>query len=337
MALTLAVLCLATGLPAAEPQGQEVLLDVLVAQSNGSVIVGLDKEDFIVLEGDTPVDVESVTFYGDHTQLQRGKIPERLGLKLEDIPQERYFILLFHEQEKILGQAGQTVSQRQEAAKAAHEWLKTLLPNDFVAVLGYDTKLVAYTDFTRDPEVIATAIDSASAGKKPETPARPAPTGGPSLLAGLPEGRALVTRSGTMFGALELIGHAAEGITGRKNLLVFTGGFGQRNSRLGVSDIEITEAILALNAGNVTVYPVDLLNRASPTREMWLFVGETGGRFFENFREALPIVAAENTGYYLLRYHTSHRGRKRGLQRVQVTTTLPGALVRVRSGYRYGH
>jgi hypothetical protein len=90
-----------------------------------------------------------------------------------------------------------------------------------------------------------------------------------------------------------------------------------------------------LNGGNVAVYPVELVNRSSPTREMQLILAETGGRFCENAAEALQIVTAENTGYYLIRYRAGRPGMKSGLQRVQVTTTLPGALVRTRSGYPY--
>lgn len=334
-ALTLAGLCLAAGMAGAEPQpqGREVLLDVLVAQPNGSVIVGLDKEDFIVQEDGQPVEIDSVTFHSDHAQLRRAQLPERMALKLEDIPQERYFIFLFHEQAKTSVHASKTFTQRREAGQTTREWLKTLLPNDFVAVLGYDTKLTAYQDFTRDPEKLAAAIEAAASGRKPAAPAQPAPEGSPSLLSGLPQGRALVIRSNTIVRALELIGQAAEGITGRKNLLVITEGFGQRNSRLGASSIELEEAVQVLNGGNVAVYPVTLVNRYSPTPEMHFILAETGGRFCENLAEGLQIVTAENTGYYLIRYRAGRPGRKPGLQRVQVTTTLPGALVRTRSGY----
>src|SRR5947209_9009165 len=43
----------------------EVLLDVLVTDAKGNVIVGLDKNDFVVKENGKPVALTGVTFYSN--------------------------------------------------------------------------------------------------------------------------------------------------------------------------------------------------------------------------------------------------------------------------------
>ena len=60
-------------------QVTEVLLDVLVTDARGNVIVGLDKDDFIVEEGDRQVPLTAATFYGSHSILRSPAIARRLG------------------------------------------------------------------------------------------------------------------------------------------------------------------------------------------------------------------------------------------------------------------
>ena len=43
----------------------EVLLDVLVTDAKGNVIVGLDKGDFVVKDNGRPVELTGVTFYSN--------------------------------------------------------------------------------------------------------------------------------------------------------------------------------------------------------------------------------------------------------------------------------
>src|SRR5687767_6800980 len=105
--MTSAVLALAL-VPAAlaqetqEPQGQfegkidvnEVLLDVLVTDSKGNVIVGLKPEDFVVKENGKPVELTGLTFYSDRRLVGGAKE----GVKVEEVPEDRFFILFFDDQ-----------------------------------------------------------------------------------------------------------------------------------------------------------------------------------------------------------------------------------------------
>ena len=57
----------------AELEVREVLLDVLVTGPQGHVIVGLDKDDFVVEEDGSPVELQSVSFYSNRRLLAPGR------------------------------------------------------------------------------------------------------------------------------------------------------------------------------------------------------------------------------------------------------------------------
>ena len=62
----------------------EVLLDVLVTDAAGNVVVGLDAGDFIVEEKGRPVEVGSATFYGSAELLESPALAGRLLLVRND-------------------------------------------------------------------------------------------------------------------------------------------------------------------------------------------------------------------------------------------------------------
>src|SRR5687767_9373380 len=70
----------------------EVLLDVLVTDRDGNVIVGLGEEDFEVTENGRRVDLTEVTFYSNRPRL------DAAGAQVEAAATERYFVLFFHDQ-----------------------------------------------------------------------------------------------------------------------------------------------------------------------------------------------------------------------------------------------
>src|SRR5688500_4718988 len=72
----------------------EVLLDVLVTDSKGNVIVGLKPEDFVVKENGKPVELTGLTFYSDRRLIGGA----REGVKVDEVPEDRFFILFFDDQ-----------------------------------------------------------------------------------------------------------------------------------------------------------------------------------------------------------------------------------------------
>lgn len=339
-----------------KPQGQfegevtvnEVLLDVLVTDAKGNVIVGLDKSDFVVTENGKPVELTGVTFYSNRRLVESSPTLAKQGISVEQVPEDRYFILLFEDQKDTAQEAPRLLSQQMEAAKRARGWIESeLLRNDWVAVASYDTRLKVQQDFTRDRKALIAAVGDALKGKDREGnyPSRIDPSKGPSLLAGLPKGDELRDRTPNLYEAMQELARAAGNVRGRKNLLLFTFGLPGRLDTFGqyVPDKRYFEpTVQALNANNVATYTLDL---TPPGVEHTLsdslnkLANDTGGRYFfnvTNFSTPLDQVAQENNGYYLLSYRSEQPAGKSGFQEVQVDITNPEFRVKARRGYEYG-
>src|SRR5215203_564299 len=326
----------------------EVLLDVLVTDARGNVIVGLDKNDFVVTENGKPVDLNGVTFYSNRRLLESSPTLDQGVVKTEQATEDRYFILLFEDQKDVAQEAPRLLSQSLEAAKRARGWVESeMLPNDWVAVASYDTKLKVQQDFTRDRTALVAAINDAIKSKDREGnyPSRIDASKGPSLLAGLPKGTALRDKTATLYEALQAIAEAGGEIRGRKNLLLFTFGLPGRQNTFGsyVPDKRYFEpTVRAMNANNVAADTVDLTPPAvehTLSDSLNKLALDTGGRYFfnvTNFSTPLDQVAQENNGYYLLSYASGQPAGKSGFQEVQVKTTNPEFRIKARRGYEYG-
>jgi VWFA-related protein len=326
----------------------EVLLDVLVTDRQGNVILGLDKDDFVVREDGKPVDLTGLTFYSSSRFLESKEAAAKKGLNIDRTPQDRFFILFFQDQRDAAVDAPRLLSQQMEAGRRAREWVsKELAPADWVAVVSYDRKLKVHQDFTHDRRLLEDAIQDAVRGKDVDNtwPSRvPKSDGGWSLVAGLPQGKALRDETPTIYEGIEKLAESAGQITGRKNLVLFTTGFGRVNSfgQYEPDNRYYPPMMRALNDNNVAVYAVDLVPPGTHhvlANAMNQLADETGGRYHFNFTSfATPLrqIAEENNGYYLLSYASPHPAGAKGFQRVEVTTTNPEFRVKTRDGYEYG-
>jgi len=333
-----------------EANVNEVLMDVLVTDAKGNVIVGLDKSDFVIKENGKPVDLTGVTFYSNRRFLQSADALKKKGIDIDKVPENRYFILFFDDQKNANADSPGLLGQQIEAGRRAKEWVrKDLLANDYVAVVSYDYKLKVHQDFTRDRAALEEAVGDAVQGKDNETnwPSRVKQAqaqGGPSLLASLPQGNTLRDKTATIYDGVRELADASRGIVGRKNLILFTTGFGRvTNFGQYTPDPRYYPPMMqALNASNVAVYTIDLVPSGTHhtlSNAMNQLSDETGGQYlfnFTNFLTPLNRVEQENNGYYLLSYQATHPGEKAGFQKVEVKTTNPEFKVRVRQGYKYG-
>ncbi len=339
-----------------DPQGQfqgkvnvnEVLLDVLVTDTKGNVIVGLDKNDFVVKENGNPVDLTGVTFYSNRRLLESNPTLAKKGVSVDQGTEDRYFILFFQDQKEVAQEAPRLLSQQLEAAKRARGWVDgEMLANDWVAVVSYDTRLKVQQDFTHDRKALVAAIGDAVKAKDPEGnyPSRIDASKGPSLLAGLPKGQELRDKTPKIYDALQAIARSAGNIRGRKNLLLFTYGLPANETTFGqfVPDKRyFLPTVEALNANNVAVYSLDLTPQAvqhTLSDSLNKISDDTGGRYFyniTNFSTPLDQIAKENNGYYLLSYQNEQPAGKSGFQNVTVTTTNREFRVKARKGYEYG-
>jgi VWFA-related protein len=323
----------------------EVQLDAIV-RDQGKVVTGLGPQDFVVTEDGRPVEVTSARFYGAPEQLEatgEGEV-ERA---------DRYFILLFHDRSR---DATVVRPLLLDAGQQARKWAEDQrLPNDQVAVMTYDVRLKIYTDFTRDQQQIVDAISQAVASKKEpdrgagrsKEPLRPMPDS-PSLLLNLPAGDDLARATRVFEKTLALLGRAAEGIVGRKNLMLFSVGFGDVDpSGIWVPDTRYYPSLERnLNDGNVAVYAIDLSGsrRGAPAgpgiaSSLASIAGDTAGLYYESFTTfATPMkeVSKDTAGYYLLSYRSEYPRGTSGYREVKVDTREKGYEVRARKGYLYG-
>ncbi|MEM9293700.1 MAG: VWA domain-containing protein [Acidobacteriota bacterium] len=336
----------------------EVLLDVQVTDEAGNVVVGLGPEDFRVSEDGDLVALDSVVFYshrlleaqpGGEAEANLGASLEARGSDLDRQPRDRYFILLFEDQRRKAGEAPGIVQRQLQAGKYSKDWVQQdLQPGDWVAVLSYDVKLRLHQDFTQDQELLEGAIDRAvrSAGGEnwPSRIGDEGDRGIPSLAAHLPQGEALGDSTETIYEGLQELAKAAGSTPGRKNLLLFSLGFGRVDTFGGYQpDARYTEpTIRHLNDSNIATYAIDLSLpnvRHTMAGSLNHFANATGGEYLFNhstFRTALSRVSKANNGYYLLSYQSRHPADKSGYQEVEVEATNPEFEITARDGYLFG-
>ena len=339
----------------------EVLLDVLVTDKEGNVVVGLGPDDFVVTEDETQVPVRNVSFYSNRFLVNEDEPQEGLSGPAEgEILADRYFILFFHDQ-RLNGASAATYLLRQQldAARQAKRWVEEeMLGGDWVAVLSYDVKLHVHTDFTRDRSVLVNAVEDAARSKNTENewpsrrPGALELAESPSLLVNLPQGKELRKKTKRMYDAFELIADATRDILGRKNMMFFSNGFGEFERITGRGGLNSVTArpdqrywpdmLQSLNDNNVAVYPIDLSPSYTDHPQadfLSQLAHTTGGKYYENFVSFItPMqqIADEANGYYLLSYPASHPADESGYREVKVDTVNPEFKVRARQGYRYG-
>ena len=327
----------------------EVLLDVLVTDKKGNVILGLKPEDFVVEEEGERIEVQSATFYSNRRFVESTDAARRLGISADDVPVDRFFILFFHDARR---NDPSLIGQQIEAVRRAEKWVDDeLLPNDWVAVVRYDASLMIHQDFTTDDDKIFSALKQVAKGKNPSAnwPSRMEDHVGPSLRKNLPQGKDLNRESRRIYDGLETLADAAGYITGRKNILFFSMGFGELNDfgSYVPSERYYYDMMEALNNSNSAVYTISLFDSVrdqSPVlggleNGMSLLASDTGGRYFFNFANfATPLrqVVEENNGYYLLSYSASTPAGTSGYRKVKVSTANPNFVVKGREGYLFG-
>ena len=327
----------------------EVLLDVLVTDKDGNVILGLEPSDFVIEEEDRPVDVTGATFYSNRLFVDAASEAGKLNVAQSEVPVDRYFILFFHDDP---GSGAVVLREKLDAVRRAKEWVSEgLLPNDYVAIVRYTKKLIVHQDFTTDIDEILSGLDSVAKGKDlgGNWPSRLAETDGPSLRRGLPQGKELRKETTRIYSALEAVAEASGSIVGRKNLMLFSIGFGEVDMHgLFLPDRRYyDDTYQTLNDNNVAVYGISMLQTtgarsplvASLDSALSALAADTGGRYYRNFtsyKTPLEQIVEDNNCYYLVSYSSEAPVGDSGYREVSVQTVNPDFVVRARRGYAFG-
>ncbi len=327
----------------------EVLLDVVVTDNAGNIIIGLQPEDFTIKDGDMEIPAKSSTFYSNRQFVQSGISAEKLGVSADDIVADRYFIFFFHDQRF---EDPELTSNILDAIRWSKHWVRSeSLANDWIAILSYDATLKVHQDFTNNREALLKGLDSVAKSANPGNtwPSRIEESEGASLRANLPQGKDLSKQTRRIFSALDVVAEAAGPILGRKNLLLFSIGLGQTRTNLNYAPDQryFPGTLETLNDNNVAVYAISWVRNAALESEEQANLSnslsalsfDTGGRFFGNFvnfKEPLQIINEDNNGYYLLSYDAQYPAGSEGYREVEVKVQNPSFNVRARKGYRFG-
>jgi VWFA-related protein len=337
----------------------EVLLDVLVTDKKGNVILGLAPEDFKVTEDGKTVKVTSAQFYSHRVPMAMppadgssaaGEAPGggQVTAVAPTIPADRYFVFFFDDQRYRGFDAPDLFNRQVSAGRDIKKFLAHgRTPSDWIAVVAYDHKLKLVCDFTRDLATLEHAIDLATLGRpdRGNWPSRQtADSAAPTLGRALPTGDELRDQTNTVYEAITLVAESSARITGRKNLLLFTMGFGQINRfHQYEPDPKYYEPMAeSLNDSNVAVYTFDLTKPGTHhpfANAMNQVSTDTGGRYYSDvvdYGRPLDLVQKETSGYYLVSFEATHPKGLRGFQQVTVKLANPELRVTARRGYRFG-
>ncbi|HVT02972.1 MAG TPA: VWA domain-containing protein [Thermoanaerobaculia bacterium] len=315
-----------------------VLLDVTVTDKSGHQILGLTKDDFVVRENGTSRSVDSADYFTNRRLLTSTE--ENAPFPVERVRQERYFVILFQSVPDPEFQR-RFRSDLQQAKRAAAEFIdKKMLPEDRVAVLGYDFRLKVFSDFTADKAQLRSSLDDAvsySLGLKDV----PANAGDVSILRNI-DRKKMIDGTGRIYDGLRLLGDALRPIPARKVLILFSPGIGEpssfSNDIAEPEELRYRPMVEALNSADVTVFPIHYLRDVqfhATENTLSRLASETGGEFFHqvvSFSTPLKRIENASSGYYLLSYYTDRSNAGRFVP-VDVKLKNPEFRVQARAGY----
>lgn len=317
-----------------------VLIDAIVTDPKGNQILGLTKDDFVVKENGVEQTVDSVHYFTNLRLLDARE--QDAPFNVERVSEERYFIFFFDKPESTDEFFGQIALARKA--------VKDLLRDDFgatdrIAIVGHDVRLKVYSDFTSDRRQLERALDDVArfGGGVKDAPAGD----GPSILRNIDRSE-LIDHTGEVYDALRVLAESLRPIRARKNLVLFSAGIvgreDQANGGLLTGRSQRFEPMIdALNAANITVYPLQLHRNAilapivhQRLEEIAMATGGEYYRYANNFRVPLDRIEDRNNGYYLITYRSNKPAGEKGFQKVDVSLRTRDLRVTARAGYSYG-
>jgi VWFA-related protein len=249
-----------------------IVVDARVVDAAGQPILGLVATDFRVKIDGKPVRVESATWVGADAETERAaRAPLESLPSAPAPPSGRLVVFLFQksmESTRIVG--------LMRMLRESRDFLGTLMPEDRVAVLSFDSHLKVWTDFTSDRKRLAPILERGVLLERP-----PAVQAGPSpsLVERLAPDKG--RRAYGIEKALEMIGEALEPLPGAKSVVLFGYGMG----RLGMTGVTMEHdyepARRALIAARASVFSLDVTDADYHSLEAGLqLVSEDTGGFY---------------------------------------------------------
>jgi VWFA-related protein len=248
---------------------ERIIIDAHVIDSRGYPIEDLRPSDFRVLIDGKPAEVEAVEWI----PADRGVSPAEIEEQEPGSAPRAGRLLVFFFQTDF--QRARVIGQIRMIAHAI-EFLETLLPNDRVAVVQFDSHLKVRQDFTADREKLRKAITKSLLINEVPPPERVAV---PSLQSRLNFQEA--KRAATPEKALFLLGNALNPIPGPKSMIMFGWGFGTYTAFGVHMGRDYALARRALEQARTSVFSLDISNADYHSLEVGLkTVSEDTGGFY---------------------------------------------------------
>ncbi|MBP7798235.1 MAG: VWA domain-containing protein [Thermoanaerobaculaceae bacterium] len=298
LAVSAAVAQTPTPLPtySAEVVVRRVMADVRVVDGKGQAIRGLTADNFRVFVDGLPALLDSVEWIEGTEPYAEGLAPEVAAQAgVEAAPKGRLVVFFFQ-----AGFQGVRLTGHMRMKGRAVKVLEGLKPEDYVAVVSYDSHLKLRVDFTTSREIVKSAIhDAILSGKVDRLP----PGEFPSLATHF-DFRA-AKEAGTPEKGLLVLAKALEKLPGNKSLVFFGWGLGTLSNRRVWMGADYARARYHLSNGRVSVYSIDVTDADYHTLEVGLerVAEDTGGFYVKtnNFPDqAVTRIEGALAGHYVL-------------------------------------
>lgn len=298
LAASAAVAQTPTPLPtySAEVVVRRVVADVRVVDRKGQAIRGLTADNFRVFVDGIPAVLDSVEWIEGSEPYAEGLTPEVAAQAgVDAAPRGRLVVFFFQ-----VGYQSVRLSGHMRMKSRAIKVLEGLEPEDYVAVVSYDSHLQLRVDFTTAREIVKDAIhDAILSGHVDRLP----PGEFPSLATHF-DFRA-AKQAGTPEKGLLVLAKALEKLPGHKSLVFFGWGLGTLSNRRVWMGADYARARYHLMNGRVSVYSIDVTDADYHTLEVGLArVAEDTGGFYvktNNFPDqAVTRIEGALAGHYVL-------------------------------------
>jgi VWFA-related protein len=277
-----------------------VMIDARILDGSGRPVLGLKPEHFKVEVDGRPIRLDSVDWIGGGERRDPRPDPEEPTVFLPEDEEgsgapARLVVFLF---QKSLERSRLTGFMKMRTLVAG--LVDDLGPDDYAAVLSFDSRLRPHMDFTSDRARLRYVLLNKVLREWPD-PLEPGPP--PSLLARLSPGEAAA--AATPEKALLLIGRALEPLPGAKSIVWVGWGLGRLGGGLFSMDFDYDEARQALSRSRTSVFALDVTEADAHTLELGLQqVAEDTGGFYER-AYTTPIAAVSRIAHAISRYSRS--------------------------------
>lgn len=288
-----------------------------VVDTRGHPVLNLRPEDFQVDVEGQEIPVASVDWVSSDPLYRDSRLDAELARHgIELLPEEKkviFFVQAGLHATRIRGQL--------RTLPFVKDFVDTLLPNDRVAVVSFDSHLKLRLDFTRRHDEVREVLGEAIRfGGQPHP--RPAPTGAPFSLAPHLDVRD-ARDAASPEQALEVLGQALEALPGDKIVVYLGWGLG----RFGGDGVTMTSdyagAVRALHRARATVFVLDVTDAGYHSLEVGLrsVAAQTGGTYAKTSlyaRQSTERLAHTLIGHYVLMFSTADMSAEHGVFKIRL-------------------